>query len=91
VSPRAAQVDGNQRAIVEALRRVGATVQHLHEVGKGCPDLAVGFRQQNFLLEVKTAEGQLEPAQVLWHGTWRGRVAVVRTAEQALRAIGAIR
>ena len=40
----AARVDANQPEIVKALRGVGATVQHLHKVGQGCPDLMVGWR-----------------------------------------------
>ena len=42
----ARQVDANQTAVVEALRRVSFVgahgVQHLHTVGGGCPDLLVG-------------------------------------------------
>jgi DNA-binding NarL/FixJ family response regulator len=39
---RAAKVDANQTEITAALRQMGATVQHIHTVGKGCPDLLVG-------------------------------------------------
>lgn len=89
---RAANVDGNQPAIVDALRLAGADVRHLHQVGAGCPDLLVGYRRRAFLLEVKSAEGTLNAEQLSWHRTWRGPpVAVVRTPEEALRAIGAIK
>jgi hypothetical protein len=50
---RAAKVDANQREVVAALRGAGATVQLLHAVGEGCPDLLVGYRGGNYLLEVK--------------------------------------
>jgi hypothetical protein len=46
-------VDDNQRQIVDALRRVGCSVWSLAGVGKGFPDLAVGFRGRNLFLEVK--------------------------------------
>jgi hypothetical protein len=91
---RAAKVDANQSEIVAALRRVGATVQQLHTVGKGCPDLAVGWRGQTFLIEVK--DGNKPPSarkltedQVEWHGGWKGQVAVVNSVDEALAAIGA--
>jgi len=87
---RASRVDANQRAIVLALRRAGASVQLLHTVGAGCPDLAVGFRGENYLLECKTPAGQLTPAEREWHAQWRGQRAVVRSADEALRAIGAM-
>lgn len=91
--------DANQAPIVEALRRVGATVQLLHSVGAGCPDLLVGFRGANFLLEVKNPnsrygkgkqsnEAGTRERQELWQAAWRGRVVVVRTVEEALAAIG---
>lgn len=86
------KVDTAQVHIVVALRKVGATVQALHTVGKGCPDLLVGFRGETYLLEVKTGSGDvLTPDELNWHLTWRGRpVAVVRSIDGALQAIGAV-
>jgi hypothetical protein len=88
---RAANVDANQKVIVRALRGIGAGVQLLHRVGEGCPDLLVGFRASNHLLEVKTKDGELEDTQVRWIAGWPAPVYVVRTVEEAFRAIGAIR
>lgn len=92
---RAAKVDRNQSEIVDALRKVGATVCPLHQVGTGCPDLLVGFRGKNFLIEVKdwqadNSHRQLNPKQVEWHGGWKGQVAKVETVGAALSAIGAV-
>ena len=84
------RVDANQTEIVADLRKVGATVQHLHGVGAGCPDLLVGFRGVNYLIEIKTLGGPLRRSQVEWHDLWRGQVAVARTSEDALRIIGVI-
>lgn len=61
------KVDGNQEAIVQSLRAVGATVSVTSDVGHGFVDLVVGFRGRNFLLECKTREGRLTPAQKHWH------------------------
>lgn len=92
---RAAKVDRNQAEIVEALRRVGATVEPLHQVGKGCPDLLVGFRGRNILIEVKDwkqppSGRKLTPDQVEWHAGWKGQVAMVEDVDAALAVIGAI-
>jgi hypothetical protein len=43
--------DVNEKTIIAALRSVGATVQQLD--APGCPDLLVGFRGVNTLMEVK--------------------------------------
>lgn len=83
------RVDGNQAEIVEALRRCGATVQDLHEVGQGCPDILVGRAGKTYLLEIKNGQrGKLNSREVRWHRMWRGQVAVVRTVDEALRAVG---
>jgi hypothetical protein len=84
------RVDANQPEIVAALRQAGATVQHLHEVGRGCPDIMVGFRGQTFAIEIKTKHGKLNEREKCWHMWWRGQKAVVRTTEEALKVIGAI-
>lgn len=93
---RAAKVDANQRFIVEALRAVGASVELLHAVGRGCPDLLIGYGGVNYLLEVKDgakapSAQKLTEDQVVWHERWRGRSAVVNDVESALLAIGALR
>lgn len=90
---RAANVDCNQPEIVAALRGAGASVQLLHAVGCGCPDLLVGFRGENYLLEVKDGEKPpserlLTAAQEKWHATWRGRKTIVRSVAEAFDAIG---
>jgi Holliday junction resolvase len=85
---RAARVDRNQREIVAALRKAGASVEHLHAVGKGVPDLLVGYKGRNYLLEVKGERGKLTPAQVDWHEGWIGLAHIVRTPQEALEAIG---
>ena len=84
------RVDNNQRSIVAALRDIGASVQHLHIIGKGCPDILVGFRGRNYLMEIKMERGKLTPDEDEWHERWRGQVAIVRDADDALRVIGVI-
>jgi hypothetical protein len=87
---RAARVDRNQAAIVEQLRGVGASVESLARVGAGVPDLLVGFRERTYLLEIKTDRGALTDDQRAWLARWRGQAAVVRSADEALKAIGAL-
>jgi len=92
---RAAKVDANQREVVAALRAAGASVQLLHAVGEGCPDLLVGYKGLNMLLEVKDGSKppsaqKLTPQQEEWHRDWRGHRVVVNSPEAALTAIGAI-
>lgn len=90
---RAAKIDANQPEIVEALRAVGASVQPLHTVGGGVPDLLVGWRGANLLMEVKDGSKppsarELTPPQQKWHQTWRGQRIVVTSKAEALAALG---
>ena len=89
---RAARTDANQTAIVEALRKCGASVQSLAAVGKGVPDLLVGLRSRNYLLEVKDGSKppsarKLTPDQEQWHLKWAGQVLTVTSAEDALKQL----
>ena len=83
------RVDDNQAQVVRALRAEGWSVAHLHAIGKGCPDLLVGAKGKNYLLEVKDGSKawKLTPDQVIWHYNWKGQVAVVITPENAVQTI----
>jgi hypothetical protein len=93
----AAKIDANQEQVVLALRAVGATVQTLAAVGKGVPDLLVGYQGKTILLEVK--DGRKPPSarrltedQLKWHGAWRGGpLAVVDGPDAALRMLGVMK
>lgn len=94
---RAAKIDANQEQVVSALRAVGATVQTLAAVGKGVPDLLVGYQGKTLLLEVKDgrkppSERRLTEDQLKWHGAWRGGpLAVVDGPDAALRMLGVMK
>lgn len=83
------RVDENQKQIVQVLRREGMTVQHLHAVGKGCPDLLVGWKGKNVLLEIKDGvkSWKLTPDQIIWHHNWQGQVCVATSAENAVQEV----
>ena len=87
---RAARTDANHEAVVNALRQAGASVQSLASVGKGIPDLLVGFKSQTLLMEVKdsakpASKRRLTEDQLRWHGSWRGGpLAIVDSPESAL-------
>lgn len=93
---RAAKIDANQPEIVEAARRMGCTVQPLHTVGGGVPDLLVGISGVNDLWEVKDgrkppSERRLTADQLLWHDGWRGHVQVIDSVEKAVARINYVR
>ncbi len=93
---RAAKVDVNQAEIVAALRKAGASVQPLHSVGQGVPDLLCAVCEVNFLVEVKDgakppSAQKLTPDQVEWHKAWKAPVYIVNSVEKALELVEAIK
>ena len=90
---RRGRVDANQKAIVAALRQVGASVQSLADIGHGCPDLLVGFRGRTLLMEVKDGSKvksarALTPDEEAWIAGWRGTPAfIVESVEQAVQTV----
>lgn len=83
---RASRVDDNQGAIVEKLRSLGVWVQHLHAVGKGCPDLLCWSRGRFFLLEVKEEGERPTKKQAAYMATCPGEIHIARTEQEALEA-----
>lgn len=95
MSRRAARVDANHNEIVKALRAAGASVQSLADAGDGVPDLLVGFRGRNWILELKDGKKppshrRLTAPQIDWHAAWRGDVRTVLSPDEALHVIGVI-
>ncbi|MFK5165336.1 hypothetical protein, partial [Propionibacterium freudenreichii] len=69
-------------------------VQSIATIGNGCPDLLVAYHGRVCLVEGKAAGGKLTADEAAWVGECEriGGVSVylVRSAEDALRTVGAI-
>lgn len=80
------KVDANQSSVIEEVRQwPGVIVQDLHGIGNGVPDLLIGFRGVNFLVELKDGEKpkhqkQLTEPEKKWHSAWKGQVAICESA-----------
>lgn len=87
---RAAKVDDNHGAVVQALRACGARVLSLAALGDGCPDLLVLHRGKLRLIEIKDgakppSKRKLTPDQIEFHRDWP--VSIVETVDQALALV----
>jgi Holliday junction resolvase len=83
---RAKRVDCNQKDIVHALRTFGATVVDLSGVGKGCPDLLIGFKGKTYLIEVKKdSKAKFTPQQLQFNELWIGGIiARIESIDEAI-------
>jgi Holliday junction resolvase len=82
-----ARVDANQKKIVAQLRGIGCSVLHTHQLGKGAPDIIVGYNFNNYLIEIKDgskpkAQQKLTPDEVRFQSEWKGNYYVINSFEQ---------
>jgi Holliday junction resolvase len=87
-----ARVDANQKEIVQELRKRGISVLHTHQLGKGAPDIIVGYMNSNYLIELKDgnkskSQQRLTKDELDFSLKWRGNYAVCNSLEQILLLI----
>ena len=87
-----ARVDANQKEIVQELRKRGISVLHTHQLGKGAPDIIVGYMNSNYLIELKDgnkskSQQRLTKDELDFSLKWRGNYSVCNSLEQILLLI----
>ena len=87
-----AKRDDNEKEIVEALEKAGATVFRLDQP----TDLLVGYHGSNILIEVKdgkktASRKKKTELQRDFFRDWRGQCFLVETVEQALEVLAQYR
>jgi len=90
----AAKIDANQNDIVRALRSIGACVQSLAQIGKGCPDLLVAYRGKWFVAEIKDgskppSKRKLTPDEQEWHNQFnqQATICIWYSVEDAINTV----
>lgn len=89
---RAGNIDANQPEIVKSLRKAGCSVWITSGFGHGAPDLVVGARGRTYLFEIKDpakppSKRKMTTDEKAFHFAWQGHIAVIETAEDALKEI----
>ena len=78
---RNARIDKNHPEVVEAFRKLGASVLSLAPLGRGIPDLLVAIGGVTWLIEIKSKKGKENDQQLEWAENWKGARAVVRDTQ----------
>jgi Holliday junction resolvase len=86
------RTDANQREIVKTFRDLGASVQILSDVGKGCPDIVVGIFGKNFLIEIKDGKKcpsaqKLTEMEYVFFQYWKGQVSIIKSSQEVVEFI----
>lgn len=101
--PQICKVDSNHGRIVNELRALTTfrdgkavpvlTVTSLAKVARGAPDICVGVGGLNVLFELKMPRNKkgepeaLTEAEIEWHETWQGQVAVVTSSREVAKVL----
>ena len=78
------RTDTNHKEITEAFRILGYSVFDASKMGGGFPDIVVGKNGVNYLVEIKTAKGKLNPKQKAFHKKWLGKIYIVKTINEVI-------
>ena len=83
---RAAKVDKNHGAIVDALRSLDFSVSSTAAIGQGFPDVVCGYGGRTFLVEIKDGSKppsarNLTPDQIKFRDSWKGDYTVLESLE----------
>lgn len=77
--------DANHNDVVSWYRQLGCSVAETQDAGLGVPDLFVGCCGVSDPVEIKTADGKLEPSQQTFVLSWRGSsTRIVRTQDEVI-------
>jgi len=83
------RVDENQKTLIHTFIALGASVLNLSTVGRGCPDLLIGYKGKTVLVEIKSSEkSKYTDPQVKFMQEWRGgAISRINSVDAAIRLI----
>ena len=87
------RTDRNHAAIINSLRKIpGISVFSTHTIGKGFPDIVVGYKQKNYLIEIKDelkspSQKKLTSSEVEFKNNWTGQYDIAENLSQILTII----
>jgi hypothetical protein len=87
------RTDRNHSEIINALRKIpNLSVFSTHETGKGFPDIVVGYKGINYLIEIKDGKKspsarKLTDAEIEFHLNWKGQCAIIKNLEELLEIL----
>lgn len=87
------RTDRNHAEIINSLRKIpGISVFSTHAIGKGFPDIVVGYKQKNYLFEIKDelkspSQKKLTLSEIEFQLKWKGQYDIVENLSQILTII----
>ena len=87
-----ARKDSNHKEIIQAFRDLGASVFDTASLGSGFPDIVIGMKGSNVLVEIKDgslppSKRKLTPDEIKFHELWRGKVVIINNVDEVIELI----
>jgi len=76
------RTDANHKQIIDAIKKIPSlSVFSTHMVGKGFPDIVIGYKGINYLVEIKDgkktkSQKKLTEDEIRFHQSWFGQIIV---------------
>ena len=89
---RAKRIDTNQNQVVKNLRQLGISVAITSMLGKGFPDLVIGYKKRNYLIELKDgkkakSQKKLTECEEEFFNAWKGQINVCENIDDILKLL----
>lgn len=87
------RTDANQKDIMDKLRCIpNLSVISTHTIGKGFPDIIVGYKGKNFMIEIKDgnkppSRRKLTSDELVFKMKWKGQIDVCNSFEDVFELI----
>jgi hypothetical protein len=87
------RTDANHKEIIDKLRQFPAlSVFSTHMVGKGFPDIVIGYKGMNYLVEIKDgakskSRKKLTDDEIKFHVGWFGQIMIAENIDDVLRLL----
>ena len=87
------RTDSNHKQIIDKIRLIPFTsVFSTHTIGKGFPDIVVGYRGVNYLFEIKdenktASQKKLTESEVKFHRGWMGQVHIIQNIKDVYKIL----
>ena len=87
------KTDNNHKRIIDNCRKIPQlSVFSTHTIGKGFPDIVIGYKGKNYLIEIKDgdkpkSQTKLTEDEIKFHDKWKGQICIVYSFDDILNIL----
>jgi Holliday junction resolvase len=79
------KTDINHVQISDAFRKLGYSVFDTSAVGRGFPDIIIAKNNNNYMIEIKSDKGKLNPKQIEFQNKWYAVIYIVHNTYEVIK------